>query len=100
MGDGELEVVERAEQRDQNDGGDEQVEEDGERVDLDGGVEGGERAGRIDDVQLVKSCETGSCRAKDGEPAQGLAGLTRTAVTVRMSSGRRARRLVDISGPP
>ena len=38
-----VEVVERAEQRGNDDGADEQVEEDAEGVDLDGAGEGGER---------------------------------------------------------
>ena len=86
------------------------MEEDGERVDLEGGVEGGDGAGGVDDVELVERREAGGEGSEDGQPAERLAGLagamsgsdtmTRTPVRARMSSGSRARRLVDISGPP
>ncbi len=98
-----FEVVERAEQGDKDDGCDEEVEEDGEGVDLDGAEEGvdGSKA------ELIPAGEAGGEGAEDGEPAEGLAAalaagkqgsasMMRTPVRVRMYSGRRARTLGDI----
>jgi hypothetical protein len=52
-----------------------ELEEDGERVDLEGGVEGGDGAGGVDDVELVERREAGGEGSEDGQPAERLAGL-------------------------
>ena len=67
-----VEVVERAEQGDEDDGGYEQMEEDGEGVDLDGAGEGEEGA----EMKLPDGGQAGGKGAEDGEPAQGLAAGT------------------------
>ena len=64
-----FEVVERAEQRGDDDGGDEQVEEDAEGVDLDVAAEGGVWAV----MKLIVAGEHRRRRSEDGEPAEGLA---------------------------
>ena len=72
-----FEVIERGEQGNDDDCGDEEVEEDGEVVDLDGRVEGGEGAAHlvVDEDVLVPGGGGGGGGAEDGEPAEGLAGL-------------------------
>ena len=72
---GPVEVVERAEQRDEDDGGDEEMEEDGEGVDLDGAVEGGDGAVASMSGAGTRLATPAASGAEDGEPAEGLAGV-------------------------
>ena len=65
-----LEVVERAEEGDEDDGGDEDVEEDREGVDLDGSREGAGGA----EAELEPAGDAGGDGGEDREPAEGLAG--------------------------
>ena len=71
VGGGAFKEVERAQQRDENDGCDEELEEDGEGVHLDGAGEGCDGP----ESELVQACGPRGERSEDGEPAEGLAGL-------------------------
>ena len=64
-----LEVVERAEQRSDDNCGDEQVEKDAEGVDLNAAAECGEDA----EAKLIPTRETSGESTHDGEPAKRLA---------------------------
>ena len=75
---GGIEVIERGENGDDRDGGDEEVEVDGEGVDLDGSREGEDGAAAVgEQVQLVPGGGAGGEGRKSGKPAEGLAGCAR-----------------------
>ena len=65
-----LKEVERSEEGDEDDSGDDEVEEDGEGVDLDGSREGGDAP----EGELVPARASGCEDTQDGEPAERLAG--------------------------
>ncbi len=75
---GSGEVVERGEEGDEDDGGDEEVEEDGEGGDFEGVREGVDDAVRAEVVELEGGGRGRSEGAKNGEPAEGLAGGVRS----------------------